>query len=253
MSSQQVPTNNNDKSDNFTKFMMALSEAMNSGSGELTFKSSSEKPTETIVENRIKLTELNWQLWAENVIRNLKGEDILYLFKGLEEEDFKNAMEVEKNENQKARDASTALKLIHAGLDDEAIRYLKSTSDVKKCWKMLKERYKVSTSSLHAGLAAEIIREMAWREGSWTDIMSKIDSEMASMPKIQLRSQSKVNETPTPSQPRTDQNQQRPKIKCYFCEKTGHRESECRGKKAWEQRRVAANMSQLDKDKSSEE
>ncbi|PHH49145.1 hypothetical protein CFIMG_007911RA [Ceratocystis fimbriata CBS 114723] len=249
------------------------------------------------------------------MIRNLKGAEVLYLFKDLEEEELKNAMDVEKNEQQKAKDASVALNLIHAGLDETAIRYLKSISDVSKCWKLLKQRYQISESSRHAAMMTEIHQEMKWKEGDrmlpkwleirnmvgqftefekiiedsdttcifsrfaatlwtyhlppplaaklnhhlmtsnakWTDIMSRIDSEIPSIPRAQLRSQQKVNENQVPNQPRTEQTQQRHKIKCHFCEKIGHRESECRGKKAWEQRRVAANMSQLDKDKSSEE
>ncbi|PHH50000.1 hypothetical protein CFIMG_006035RA [Ceratocystis fimbriata CBS 114723] len=299
-----MSTNESTTLDNFAKFMMAMSEAMNSQNGEFNFNSSTSNPMEAMLQNRIKLTELNWTAWSKNMIRNLKGSEVLCLFKKLEEEEFRNAMDVERTEQQKAKDASVALNLIHAGLDETAIRYLKSISDVTKCWKLLKQRYQISESSRHAAMTTEIQREMKWKEGDrmlpkwleirnmvgqftefekiiedsdttciisrfiallwinhhlmtseakWTDIISRIDSEILSIPKAQLRSQPKVNENQVPNQRRTDQIQQRPKIKCHFYEKIGHRESDCRGKKAWEPRRATANMSQLDKDKSSEE
>ncbi|KAL2885072.1 Retrovirus-related Pol polyprotein from transposon TNT 1-94 [Ceratocystis lukuohia] len=104
-----MATNESANLDNLTKFMMAMNEALNSQKGEFNFNSSNSNPMEAMLQNRIKLSELNWSAWSKNMIRNLKGAEVLCLFKDLKEEEFKKAMDVEKNEQQQVKDAPVAL------------------------------------------------------------------------------------------------------------------------------------------------
>ncbi|KAL2884598.1 hypothetical protein HOO65_100002 [Ceratocystis lukuohia] len=118
-----------------------------------------EHETET---HRIKLEQLVNQ---HNMIRNFKGLGILHLFKGLEEEEFLHAMDVERSDREEAEDETEALGLIRASLDEETLDYVDGAPSAKRCWTMLRMKYKTSTDQQHAKLMEKVFQDMEWKEG----------------------------------------------------------------------------------------
>ncbi|PHH52124.1 hypothetical protein CFIMG_004163RA [Ceratocystis fimbriata CBS 114723] len=122
----------------------------------------------TIIKST-KLTDLNWNNWSTNMIRN---------FKGLEEEEFLNAMDVEKSDREKAEDETEALGLIRASLDEETLDYIDGAPNAERCWTILRMRYKISTDQQHAKLIEKVFQDMEWKEGNrmfqkWLKIQNK--------------------------------------------------------------------------------
>ncbi|KKF95513.1 Retrotransposable element Tf2 155 kDa protein type 1 [Ceratocystis platani] len=72
-----------------------------------------------IFQDLQKLDNINWEKWSRQTIRNLRGYNLLHLFEGLEETDFKEAMQVEKSSRQRSMDESNAMAIIRAGLTEE--------------------------------------------------------------------------------------------------------------------------------------
>ncbi|KKF95241.1 hypothetical protein CFO_g2416 [Ceratocystis platani] len=161
--------------------IMSLSQAIKSST---TSTNSDQQPKTTArlldptIIKSTKLTDLNWTNWSTNMIRNFKGLGILYLFKGLEEEEFLNAMDVEKTDREKAEEETEALGLIRASLDEETLDYIDGAPNAKRCWSMLRMRYKISTDQQHAKLIEKVFQDMEWKEGDrmfqkWLKIQNK--------------------------------------------------------------------------------
>ncbi|KAL1885988.1 hypothetical protein Cpir12675_006966 [Ceratocystis pirilliformis] len=76
---------------------------------------SNSSSKDVMLMNFPKLNEINWEKWSRGTIRNLKARKVTYLFKGLEEEEFVNAMELERSDDDRARDEADAFGIIRAG------------------------------------------------------------------------------------------------------------------------------------------
>ncbi|PHH49837.1 hypothetical protein CFIMG_007614RA00001 [Ceratocystis fimbriata CBS 114723] len=94
-----------------------------------------------IFQDLQKLDNINWEKWSRQTIRNLRGYDLLHLFEGLEETDFKEAMQVEKSSRQCSMDESNAMAIIRAGLTEEDKKLVCDAENAKECWTLLKGIY----------------------------------------------------------------------------------------------------------------
>ncbi|KAL2884529.1 Retrovirus-related Pol polyprotein from transposon TNT 1-94 [Ceratocystis lukuohia] len=135
---------------------------------------------ETMFLNFPKLNDLNWEKWSRGTIRNLKARRVTYLFKGLQEEEFVNAMELEKSEDDKMADIADAFGIIRAGLHEEDLGVVENSDNVTKCWTSLKERYNGSTHRRHFGILSNIKRDMEWQEDDtaskkWFNLRDKME------------------------------------------------------------------------------
>ncbi|KAL2884885.1 Retrovirus-related Pol polyprotein from transposon TNT 1-94 [Ceratocystis lukuohia] len=87
-------------------------------------------------------------------------------------------MDVEKSDREKAEDETEALGLIRASLDEETLDYIDGAPNAKRCWTMLRMRYKISTDQQHAKLIEKVFQDMEWKEGDrmfqkWLKIQNK--------------------------------------------------------------------------------
>ncbi|KAL2886815.1 Retrovirus-related Pol polyprotein from transposon TNT 1-94 [Ceratocystis lukuohia] len=135
---------------------------------------------ETMFLNFPKLNDLNWEKWSRGTIRNLKARRVTYLFKGLKEEEFVNAMELEKSEDDKMADIAEAFGIIRAGLHERDLGVVENSDNVTKCWTSLKERYNGSTHRRHFGILSNIKQDMEWQEDDtaskkWFNLRDKME------------------------------------------------------------------------------
>ncbi|KAL2887166.1 Retrovirus-related Pol polyprotein from transposon TNT 1-94 [Ceratocystis lukuohia] len=87
---------------------------------------------------------------------------------------------------------------------------------------------------------AEIFeRKIRQANDTWNDVMERIDDEIL----ISSNRQKESNQTDS-SKAKQTRNAGKPK--CFFCQKIGHKEEECRNKQIWGQRKISANMSHMD-------
>ncbi|KAL2885177.1 Retrotransposable element Tf2 155 kDa protein type 1 [Ceratocystis lukuohia] len=91
-----------------------------------------------IFQDLQKLDNINWEKWSRQTIRNLRGYNLLHLFEGLKETDFKEAMQVEKSSRQRSMDESNAMAIIRAGLTEEDKKLVCDAENAKECWTLLK-------------------------------------------------------------------------------------------------------------------
>ncbi|PHH50105.1 hypothetical protein CFIMG_007526RA00001 [Ceratocystis fimbriata CBS 114723] len=149
----------------FETFIVSLTQAINSGKVSIAPNSPTPMLIDSMTRHVIKLTEINWKQWSRNMIGKFRVLGILYLFKGLEEDEFRNAVEVEKTDQEKAKDEAYAFGLIRAGLDDDALEYIDNAPTPKRCWTMLRTMYEISLDLQHPRMMSKIIQEMEWKEG----------------------------------------------------------------------------------------
>ncbi|PHH49071.1 hypothetical protein CFIMG_008005RA00001 [Ceratocystis fimbriata CBS 114723] len=130
-----------------------------------------------------KLDNINWEKWSRQTIRNLKGFDLLYVFKGLEEEEFKEAMEIEKSPRQLARDESNAIAIIRAGLTEEDKELTKNAETAKAYWTLLKSHYNKGQTHRNKYIFADLAGDMGkqWKVGDrassrWYSLRTKISN-----------------------------------------------------------------------------
>ncbi|KKF92243.1 hypothetical protein CFO_g5404 [Ceratocystis platani] len=135
---------------------------------------------ETMFLNFPKLNDLNWEKWSRGTIRNLKARRVTYLFKGLKEEEFVNAMELEKSEDDKMANIANAFGIIRAGLHERDLGVVENSDNVTKCWTSLKERYNGSMHCRHFGILSNIKQDMEWQEDDtaskkWFNLRDKME------------------------------------------------------------------------------
>ncbi|KKF96579.1 hypothetical protein CFO_g1043 [Ceratocystis platani] len=99
---------------------------------------------------------------------------------GLKEEEFVNAMELEKSENDKMVDIADAFGIIRAGLQERDLGVVENSDNVSKCWTSLKERYNGSTHRRHFGILSNIKQDMEWQEDDtalkkWYNLRDKME------------------------------------------------------------------------------
>ncbi|KAL2892021.1 Retrovirus-related Pol polyprotein from transposon TNT 1-94 [Ceratocystis lukuohia] len=178
-SNQNVGTNNLDQ-ENLGIILKTLVESMNSNKRQETQATPSSSSKETMFPNFPKLNDLNSEEWSKGTIRNLKARKVTYLFKGLKEEEFVNAMELEKSENDKMVDIADAFGIIRAGLQERDLGVVENSDNVSKCWTSLKERYNGSTHRRHFGILSNIKQVMEWQEDDtalkkWYNLRDKME------------------------------------------------------------------------------
>ncbi|PHH52122.1 hypothetical protein CFIMG_008479RA00001 [Ceratocystis fimbriata CBS 114723] len=182
MSTNEPSASSKETQANFAALMKSLTQTIESGNIS-TIPTSWIKPAPRSMDLMLKycpkLTNLNWGAWSRNMIRNFKAIGILYLFKGLEEEDFQNAIDPKITHQEKARDEADGRRLICAGLDDEGLKLIANTPTVKKCWTTLRERYVLSPRLQQIWIVDDILQEMKWKEGDrmfskWLNIQAKV-------------------------------------------------------------------------------
>ncbi|KAL2887234.1 Retrovirus-related Pol polyprotein from transposon TNT 1-94 [Ceratocystis lukuohia] len=100
---------------------------------------------------------------------------------------------------------------------------------IVKCWMM----------HLPPKIAEIFERQIRQGNGTWNDVMEKIDDEI-------LISSNRQRESNQTDSSKAKQTRNAGKPKCFFCQKIGHKEEECRNKQTWEQRKISANMSHMD-------
>ncbi|KKF93932.1 hypothetical protein CFO_g3714 [Ceratocystis platani] len=112
MSTNEPSASDKETQANFAAIMKSLTQAMGSGNIS-TIPTFWIKPAPRSMDLMLKycpkLTNLNWGAWSRNMIRNFKAIGILYLFKGLEEEDFQNAIDPKVTHQEEARDEADDL------------------------------------------------------------------------------------------------------------------------------------------------
>ncbi|KKF92138.1 Endonuclease [Ceratocystis platani] len=124
-----------------------------------------------------KLDNINWEKWSRQTIRNLKGFDLLYVFKGLEEEEFKEAMEIEKSPRQLARDESNAIAIIRAGLTEEDKELTKNAETAKAYWTLLKSHYNKGQTHRNKYIFADLAEDMGkqWKQNN-VEVQNEIET-----------------------------------------------------------------------------
>ncbi|KAL1899334.1 hypothetical protein Cpir12675_001450 [Ceratocystis pirilliformis] len=128
-------------------------------------------------------TSLNWEKWSRQTTRNLRGFDILYLFKGLEEEVFQKATNFEKSPQKQPMDESNAMAVVRTGLNEEDKELSNNTETPKSCCTLLKCRHNKSNAHRSKYIFADLDKYMGkqWKVGDrassrWYSLRTRISN-----------------------------------------------------------------------------
>ncbi|KAL2887454.1 Retrovirus-related Pol polyprotein from transposon TNT 1-94 [Ceratocystis lukuohia] len=183
MSTNEKPAPQPSEMDNIAKILETLVAKLANDEQKSISEKAINLSGNLIFQDLQKLDNINWEKWSRQTIRNLRGYDLLHLFEGLEETDFKEAMQIEKSSRQHSMDEANAMAIIRAGLTEDDKKLVCDAENAKECWTLLKGIYNQGSNHrsncIFADLDDDLGRE--WKTGDkatfrWYYLRKKISN-----------------------------------------------------------------------------